>query len=569
MPIAIHALTRCAIVVIIVFSKQSSALLRLSTASLKWQSSSDSQGGCARLANHETFFTVDVEVGTPKQSFSVVADTGSDSLIIPSCTCVETGHCNTGANEPCFQGTGRSSTFKIPSGPEGPPMAVLTFGSGAIKAAIASDAVTVGGVTTFMKQGVLLMTDQALDIATPFEGILGLGPPRKYSVGDLTVGDNTTEYAAAAARQPGSPMPAALGTQEAAAAELVLGPGHNAKSFLREAGVSHFSLCYNSLGDGALRLGTPPQANGMRSVGKLHWGLDFRGIKIGDATEPMAFCQPENMTEGQETACGGIPDSGTTVLAAPTEHLMMLVDGMCDGWERCSSQYRALQEAATQAHDAVEDKVGSDPWGIAPLSKTQVFLQLLDDCASWLPDSPGGLSELPTLHFQVGDLSGNHQTLDLPPQAYVLEMKQEDEQVVFQFSRGLKRQLLRRSTSNTRQQQQMPTATANRTVCAPAFEPMQYVTQKNGPVWILGMPFFYQYQVHYNLDPSNPTIAFSDSPCGACQGSTAAGASASEGNDPHGLVSLSPRLASMHPKRITKPLRGRLGGRDQHALSSF
>jgi hypothetical protein len=133
------------------------------------------RSGCAALKNHGTHFTVEIEVGTPGQKFDVVADTGSDAVIIPSCTCVKAGFCNSKSR--CFQGTNRSSTFAIDNGPKGPPTIRMMFGSGPVQAVVASDTVRVGKLHTKMQDGVLLMTDQLLNIKGPFEGILGLGLP--------------------------------------------------------------------------------------------------------------------------------------------------------------------------------------------------------------------------------------------------------------------------------------------------------------------------------------------------------------------------------------------------------
>jgi len=68
-------------------------------------------------------------------------------------------------------------------------------------------------------------------------------------------------------------------------------------------------------------------------------------------------------------------------------------------------------------------------------------------------------------------------------------------------------------------------------VCAPAFGVMEYNTLTNGPVWILGTPFFYQFNVHFDLASDPPAVGFQsveDEPCGTCSssGSFVAGNSA-------------------------------------------
>merc|ERR1719421_819486 len=66
---------------------------------------------CAPLKNMGSHFTVSIQVGTPGQTFNVVADTGSDSVIVPSCICKESGSC--APKNRCFRGSNRSSTFLI------------------------------------------------------------------------------------------------------------------------------------------------------------------------------------------------------------------------------------------------------------------------------------------------------------------------------------------------------------------------------------------------------------------------------------------------------------------------
>merc|ERR1719341_247418 len=113
--------------------------------------------------------------------------------------------------------------------------------------------------------------------------------------------------------------------------------------FLRTAGVGRFSMCFNDGQDGVLTLGGPDPGEEFASVGKVHWGLDFQGVTIGSlaghATEAppirSQFCHPSTKEEGQTTACGFIPDSGTTLIMAPAAHLEALYGLLCDQWPRC------------------------------------------------------------------------------------------------------------------------------------------------------------------------------------------------------------------------------------------
>merc|ERR1719265_1530131 len=132
---------------------------------------------CTAMSNMGTHFTVDVHVGTPPQTFSVVADTGSNNLIVPSCLCQVNHRCST--EDRCYRGTNRSSTFKMDEimPGQGPPTMLLSFGSGDIEAAIVSDVVEVGDLRANMNNSLLVMIDQRLSI--DIEGILGLGMPSR------------------------------------------------------------------------------------------------------------------------------------------------------------------------------------------------------------------------------------------------------------------------------------------------------------------------------------------------------------------------------------------------------
>jgi len=136
---------------------------------------------CSVLKNQGGHFTVGIEVGTPPQRFDVVADTGSNALIVSSCICQKSGDCST--MDRCFTGTNHSSSFLISSttevhGTKVPPLISMTFGSGKIEAAVVTDIVSVAGRNGRMSESLLLMIGRDLRISGPFEGILGLGLPK-------------------------------------------------------------------------------------------------------------------------------------------------------------------------------------------------------------------------------------------------------------------------------------------------------------------------------------------------------------------------------------------------------
>eukprot|EP00434_Breviolum_minutum_P014301 symbB.v1.2.012609.t1/scaffold874.1/size155782/3 len=59
-------------------------------------------------------------------------------------------------------------------------------------------------------------------------------------------------------------------------------------------------MCFNHQADGVLGVNTPKQLNRMSSVGKLHWGLDFQGVSIGNKKMKVGFCDPSTKKPGME-----------------------------------------------------------------------------------------------------------------------------------------------------------------------------------------------------------------------------------------------------------------------------
>jgi len=417
---------------------------------------------CVGLKNHASYFTVQIGVGTPPQLFDVVADTGSDAVIVDSCICVQTGRCH--PQSKCFHGTNKSSTFSItgvdlssPLTKATPPMVQIGFGSGTIQAVVGSDVVQVGGISAMMHDGVLLMVAQQLEnIRGPFEGILGLGLPRKDSGGHL---DKVDERAKT----------------------------YSAKGFLQEAGISRFSVCFGTGGhDGVLRIGSEAGPEALGSVGKFHWGLDFRGITVGNESMEVraSFCDAGSVHQGQSTACGAIPDSGTTVITAPRDQLKELFNMVCDSWPMCAEGV-ALAE---RKHLGVP--------------KHAILNYLLERCEDWLDED--GLNGLPTLSLTVAGADGRTKTLRLTPESYVLQFMAEEVHVVRKHLEGLGDIRIEEPTGKRLK------------VCSMAFGASEYTTQDNGPIWILGQPLFFQYTVGYDLAAQPPAVSFAEGPCFSC-----------------------------------------------------
>jgi hypothetical protein len=526
----------------------------------------DAGSGCAALSNRGTHFTIDVDVGTPPQRFSVVADTGSNSLIVPSCQCQRAGKCD--KTDRCFTGSNTSSSFHLETGERNEPVSmVLSFGSGQIGAVVAQEKVRVGDVEASLKDGLLLMTDRELNINGPFEGILGLGLPQAPT-NWTAVEEQEHQQSAGAGGQSMEDMinqiMGQMGASGSGGGQQAAVPDQNMRKalkaaldqpkrvhrdsptgFLEQAGIGRFSMCFNDGSDGVVRIGESPLQHSHGGMGTEHWGVDFRGVSVGDqSVGKVLFCDGKNMTKDQRSPCGAIPDSGTTLLMGPKEHIGPLLEGICDGWERCRQNFTKLEEAETIATNAMMSHYGMNPFNMkGGVSKSDVLQLLLMDCDSW---GEGGMDELPDLHFHIRGSNGSTQALKIPGHMYVMEVSGDEAESALKLLEGIGS--IPADTS---------LAKSKKKVCTPMFGEMDYNTSSNGPVWILGTPIFYEYVIGYDMKTSPPAMSFtsqSEQPCGSCKGTPAVNLAMAKETTKHAAraprrVSGPPRVPQIDPTR--------------------
>jgi hypothetical protein len=313
---------------------------------------------------------------------------------------------------------------------------------------------------------------------------------------------------------PAADIPDASADKSKKSASLAKKPAEP-NGFLEEAGIHHFSMCFNENTPGVLRLGSEGHSTKLASMGKLHWGLDMRGVSVGSGsykTASLAVCDPKNMTKDQESACGMIPDSGTTLIMAPKDQLEPVFDSICEGWDRCKKNFTALLDAQSSAKAAAEKEYGVDPFGLeSEFKKSTVLKLLLSDCDRWLNESKDGLNELPALNFHVAGVNDTEtQTLSLSGWGYVIESMEDTGEIIYKDVPGMGKVPIGVNKTGIKQR-----------VCMPAISAMEqdYVTQKNGPVWIVGTPLFYEFQVGYHMQTDPPSMSFTstkETPCGSC-----------------------------------------------------
>lgn len=299
-------------------------------------------------------------------------------------------------------------------------------------------------------------------------------------------------------------MPIYTAEQEAgiiskAAADKAKNGVSEPQGFLEMAGVKRYSVCFNEGEPGALRLNTPEAHNKHGSIGKLHWGLGFHGVSVGaDSLAPVSFCSPGKKGKDQDTPCAAIPDSGTSLIMAPAEHIELLMESICEGWHRCAQNHSMVQKAAEDAKKVLFSKYGVDPWKVEAPNKSEILKLLLEDCNSWLPavdahsNGVHALDELPALHLHIAGEGGSRQSLRLPGWSYVLE-----------------------STSDGKKTCSLALTSHDKDGA------YNYKTAENGPIWIFGMPLFYEFNVGFDTRAQPPAISFTsveEKPCRKCRG---------------------------------------------------
>jgi len=286
----------------------------------------------------------------------------------------------------------------------------------------------------------------------------------------------------------------------------------------------------------------------------MHWGVDFQGLSVGDAQAKVLFCDPSEKEEHQETACGLIPDSGTTLMMGPQAHVDKLYKSLCENWERCKEAHdelnvelkkmnkqALLQSGSLTPGDASQEDLddlmkqisdalrgvgsgGSGGYGMggygfgygsgyggAPSSGTQhvsmseTFQLLLENCGKWMHKNISLDDEMPAVTFHIAGANGKKQDLPMKPVSYIFETVQKVAHKQIKNLLGIfpVEQVVEKKEK----------------VCMPAFGAQDFKTEKNGDVWIMGTPLFYEYGIHYDRRPATPTMAFvpaAKEPCGKC-----------------------------------------------------
>ena len=222
----------------------------------------------------------EVLIGTPAQKFTVIYDTGSSNLWVPSKACT---NCKKSGSK--YDSTSSSTYNK-----NGKDFS-LQYGTGSCKGFLSTDTVSIGGlpITTFDFGEV---TTEAADVfgAAPFDGILGMGPAK------------------AAADQVAMPMAQLVAQKKIA---------HNIFSFYLASNESTGSALVLGGTDSKYYTGDFNYAPVAKAAALLpYWLISATDIKVGGAS--IKKCN-------WLTGCYMVVDTGTSILAGPPDAVNALI----------------------------------------------------------------------------------------------------------------------------------------------------------------------------------------------------------------------------------------------------
>ncbi|NXL84654.1 PEPA protein, partial [Alectura lathami] len=122
-----------------------------------------------------------ISIGTPPQEFTVIFDTGSANLWVPSVYCSSPACANHRRFDPARSSTYRGSTASV----------ATWYGTGSMVGVLGYDTVTVGSIQVQHQVfGLSQWEPSSFLVHAPFDGFLGLAFPGISSSGATPVFDN-------------------------------------------------------------------------------------------------------------------------------------------------------------------------------------------------------------------------------------------------------------------------------------------------------------------------------------------------------------------------------------------
>ncbi|XP_003822980.3 cathepsin E isoform X1 [Pan paniscus] len=272
-----------------------------------------------------------ISIGSPPQNFTVIFDTGSSNLWVPSVYCTSPA-CKTHSR---FQPS-QSSTYSQPG-----QSFSIQYGTGSLSGIIGADQVSVEGLTVVGQQFGESVTEPGQTfVDAEFDGILGLGYP-SLAVGGVTpVFDNM--LAQNLVDLPMFSVYMSSNPEGGAGSELIFG-GYDH---------SHFS--------GSL--------NWVPVTKQAYWQIALDNIQVGGT---VMFC-----SEG----CQAIVDTGTSLITGPSDKIKQLQNAI--GAAPVDGEY-AVECANLNVMPDVTFTINGVPYTLSPTAYTLLdFVDGMQFCSS-------------------------------------------------------------------------------------------------------------------------------------------------------------------------------------------
>lgn len=235
---------------------------------------------------HNTQYFAELELGSAKQTFTAILDTGSSNIWVPASSCTSPACSNKASFNPQT-----SQTFTSRWEPLN-----IRYGRGIMSGYVGYDTVTFGGYTV-ENQGVGLATELAADFeGAPFDGIFGLAYQTISS-------DHVKPWIDTAVEQ---------GVIPKASFSFYLSNSPNDKTSRLIIGEPDQSYYQGDIHWQPLKALAPSEPTG------AYYNITFDGISSGEEDVPLS-CQSEGV-------CHAIVDSGTSLIIGPAQDIQQILE---------------------------------------------------------------------------------------------------------------------------------------------------------------------------------------------------------------------------------------------------
>jgi len=310
--------------------------------------------------HHDLIFSANaLSIGSPQQTLHSIFDTGSFQPVVFSARCLGFAACYEDSVPPDAYDPSNSTTYEgTRSGDvHDADLVELTYGQGTVYAIYGRDNFVVGRSLQARLSFLEVVSKQS-----SFEGLDSEGLTAVVGIGKTPAKSNVVE-------------------------QLDL---NQHRSFLEALDIGRFTVCIGRqplspgklvLNDNAIDLGEAEAAFPVDVVGHVHWGLRIQGITLGD--ESVACF---------DDTCTAIADTGTSLLAVPSEVIQAVMKAIIDVNDDCSNIHLLPSLAFKVAGPAGSHDLVIPPDGYMALLDGYAAPDVWDVIKIWFGEDPGKIS---------------------------------------------------------------------------------------------------------------------------------------------------------------------------------